>query len=340
MTDRDWLAAAFEEHRDHLRAVAYRLLGSVTDAEDAVQDTWLRLSGADTTDVENLGGWLTTVVARVSLNTLRARRHRREQPLDDTWAEAEINPQGGNAAASGPSSTSGLPGDPADEIELADSVGIALLVVLDTLTPAERLAFVLHDLFAMPFGEVGAVLGRTPEATRQLASRARRRVRGSPSNGPHGAGQHSAGQHSAGQHGAGQHGAGQHGPERAADLQRQRAAANAFLAAARGGDFEALLAILDADVELTADAATVPSGHAAQLHGAENVARGASLSAGRAADSQLALVNGSVGVVFAPVGRLQVVLAFTVGDTGKITAIDVIGDRGRLRELELAVLPD
>jgi RNA polymerase sigma factor (sigma-70 family) len=326
MTDRDWLAAAFEEHRDHLRAVAYRLLGSVTDAEDAVQDTWLRLSGADTSDVENLGGWLTTVVARVSLNTLRARRHRREQPLGDAWAEeAQINPQGGNAAVSGPSGTSGRPGDPADEIELADSVGIALLVVLDTLTPAERLAFVLHDLFAMPFGEVGAVLGRTPEATRQLASRARRRVRGGPSQGPHSAGQHSAGQH---------------GPERAADLQRQRAAANAFLAAARGGDFEALLTILDADVELTADAATVPSGHAAQLHGAENVARGASLSAGRAADSQLALVNGSVGVVFAPVGRLQVVLAFTVGEDGKITAIDVIGEPDRLRGLELAVLPD
>jgi RNA polymerase sigma factor (sigma-70 family) len=331
MTDRDWLAAAFEEHRDHLRAVAYRLLGSVTDAEDAVQDTWLRLSGADTSDVENLGGWLTTVVARVSLNTLRARRHRGEQPLGDAGAEeAALNPQGGNAAVSGPSGTSGVAGDPADEIELADSVGIALLVVLDTLTPAERLAFVLHDLFAMPFSEVGAVLGRTPEATRQLASRARRRVRGGPSHSPH----------SAGQHGAGQHGAGQHGPERAADLQRQRAAANAFLAAARGGDFEALLAILDADVELTADAATVPSGHAARLHGAENVARGASLSAGRAADSQLALVNGSVGVVFAPVGRLQVVLAFTVGSDGKITAIDVIGDPDRLRGLELAVLPD
>jgi RNA polymerase sigma factor (sigma-70 family) len=356
MTDRDWLAAAFEEHRDHLRAVAYRLLGSVTDAEDAVQDTWLRLSGADTSDVENLGGWLTTVVARVSLNTLRARRHRGEQPLGDAGAEeAALNPQGGNAAVSGPSGTSGVAGDPADEIELADSVGIALLVVLDTLTPAERLAFVLHDLFAMPFSEVGAVLGRTPEATRQLASRARRRVRGGPSHSPHSAGQHGAGQHGAGQHGAGQHGAGQHGagqhsagqhgagqpgPERAADLQRQRAAANAFLAAARGGDFEALLAILDADVELTADAATVPSGHAARLHGAENVARGASLSAGRAADSQLALVNGSVGVVFAPVGRLQVVLAFTVGSDGKITAIDVIGDPDRLRGLELAVLPD
>lgn len=311
MTDRDWLAAAFEEHRDHLRAVAYRLLGSVTDAEDAVQDTWLRLSGADTSDVENLGGWLTTVVARVSLNTLRTRRHRREQPLGDTWADAaEINPQGRNVAASGPSGTSGMPADPADEIELADSVGIALLVVLDALSPAERLAFVLHDLFAMPFGDVGAVLGRTPDATRQLASRARRRVRGAPS------------------------------PDRAADVRRQHAAASAFLAAARGGDFEALLAVLDADVELTADAATVPSGHATRLLGAEHVARGASLSAGRAADSQLALVNGSVGVLFAPGGRLQVVLAFTVGPAGTITAIDVIGDPGRLSDLELAVLPD
>jgi RNA polymerase sigma-70 factor, ECF subfamily len=311
MADSDWLAAAFEEHRNHLRAVAYRLLGSVTDAEDAVQDTWLRLTSADPSEVENLGGWLTTVVARVSLNTLRARRRRREQPLCDIWSDApQLNPQGGNVGASGPSGSSGLPRDPADEAELADSVGVALLVVLDTLTPAERLAFVLHDLFAMPFAEVAPVLGRTPEATRQLASRARRRVRGAPS------------------------------PDRAADLARQRQVASAFLAASRGGDFEALLAVLDADVELTADAATVPSGHPARLHGAESVARGAVMSAGRAASSQLALVNGSVAVVFAPAGRLQVILAFTVGTAGKIEAIDVIGDPDRLRRLTVAVLPD
>jgi RNA polymerase sigma factor (sigma-70 family) len=311
MGDSDLLAAAFEEHRNHLRAVAYRLLGSVTDAEDAVQDTWLRLTSTDPDEVENLGGWLTTVVARVSLNTLRARRRRREQPLGDTWTDAaQLSPQDGNVPASGSAGSSGLPRDPADEAELADSVGVALLVVLDTLTPAERLAFVLHDLFAMPFAEVAPVLGRTPEATRQLASRARRRVRGAPS------------------------------PDRAADLGRQRQVAGAFLAASRGGDFEALLALLDADVELTADAATVPSGHPARLHGAESVARGAVMSAGRAASSQLALVNGSVAVVFAPGGRLQVVLAFTVGAAGKITAIDVVGDPDRLRRLTVAVLPD
>jgi len=310
MAESDWLAAAFEEHRDHLRAVAYRLLGSVTDAEDAVQDAWLRLTSADTSEVENLGAWLTTIVARVSLNTLRSRRRRREQPAGDTWTVSQLNRQGGNAPASGPSGTSGMPADPADEAELADSVGVALLVVLDTLTPAERLAFVLHDLFAMPFAEVAAVLGRTPEATRQLASRARRRVHGSPS------------------------------PDRAADLTRQHEVASAFLAASRGGDFDALLALLDADVELNADAATVPSGHPARLHGAENVARGAVLSAGRAVSSQLALVDGSVAVVFAPGGHLQVVLAFTVGSAGRITAIDVIGDPDRLSRLELAVLPD
>ena len=315
MADSDVLAGAFEEHRDHLRAVAYRLLGSVSDAEDAVQDTWLRLTSADTGDVENLGAWLTTVVARVSLNTLRARRRRHEQPLGDFWPRGqELTHQGGNAAAPGPSGLSGLPGDPAAEAELADSVGVALLVVLDTLTPAERLAFVLHDLFAMPFAEVAPVLGRTPEATRQLASRARRRVRGAPSSGAL-------------------------SPGRAADLARQREVASAFLAASRGGDFEALLAVLDADVELTADAAAVPSGRPATLRGAAQVARGAVLSAGRAASSELALVNGSVAVVFAPGGRLMVVLAFTVGTAGTITAIDVIGDPERLRQLELAVLP-
>src|ERR1022692_3038089 len=178
MADSDWLAAAFEEHRDHLRAVAYRMLGSMTDADDAVQDTWLRLTGANAGEVQNLGGWLTTVVARVSLNMLRSRRYRHEEPVGDSW------PGAAEVAARG--------GDPEDEAVLADSVGLALLVVPDTLTPAERLAFVLHDLFAMPFTEVAAVLGRSTEATRQLASRARRRVRGAPS------------------------------PDRAADLARQR----------------------------------------------------------------------------------------------------------------------
>ena len=307
MADSDGLAAAFEEHRDHLRAVAYRLLGSMTDADDAVQDTWLRLTGADTSQVENLGGWLTTVVARVSLNMLRSRRRRQEEPVGDSWpSAAEVAARNGPGGAR----TAGRAADPEDEAVLTDSVGLALLVVLDTLTPAERLAFVLHDMFAMPFTEVAAVLGRSTEATRQLASRARRRVRGAPS------------------------------PDRAAGLARQREVATAFLAASRGGDFSALVALLDSDVTLTADAAATPSGRPMRFQGAELVSRGAVAASIRAADSELALVNGDVGVVFAPAGRLQIVLAFTVSPARRITAIDVIADPGRLRRLRLAVLPD
>src|SRR5215471_3495855 len=307
MADSNGLAAAFEEHRDHLRAVAYRLLGSMTDADDAVQDTWLRLTGADTSEVDNLGGWLTTVVARVSLNMLRSRGRRHEEPVGDSWPNAaEV------AAANGPNGarTAGRATDPEEEAVLADSVGLALLVVLDTLTPAERIAFVLHDMFAMPFTEVAAVLGRSTEATRQLASRARRRVRGAPS------------------------------PERAADLARQREVATAFLAAARGGDMSALVALLDSDVTLTADAVAVPSGRPMQLQGAQAVSRGAVAASVRAGESQLALVNGDVGVVFAPAGQLQAVLAFTVSPARRITAIDVIADPDRLRRLRLALLPD
>jgi RNA polymerase sigma-70 factor (ECF subfamily) len=305
MADSDGLAAAFEEHRDHLRAVAYRLLGSMTDADDAVQDTWLRLTGADTGDVDNLGGWLTTVVARVSLNMLRSRRRRHEEPVGDSWpSAAEVAARDG----AGGTRPAGRPADPETEAVLADSVGLALLVVLDTLTPAERLAFVLHDMFAMPFTEVAGVLGRSTDATRQLASRARRRVRGAPS------------------------------PDRAADLVRQREVTTAFLAASRGGDFSALVALLDSDVTLTADAAATPSGRPMRLQGAELVSRGAVAASVRAADSQLALVNGEVGVVFAPAGHLQIVLAFTVSPTRKITAIDVIADPGRLLQLRLAVL--
>ena len=308
MDDTGWLAAAFEENRDHLRAVAYRLLGSISDADDAVQDTWLRLTGADTREVENLTGWLTTVVARVSLNMLRSRRHRQEEPVGDSWPEAaEMAAFAGTAGGAG---GAGRVGDPEDEAVLADSVGLALLVVLDTLTPAERLAFVLHDMFAMPFTEVAAVLGRSADATRQLASRARRRVRGAPS------------------------------PDRAADLARQREVAAAFLAAARGGDFSALVAVLDSDVTLTADATAAPSGRPAQLHGAKTVARGAVMASGDAARSQLALVNGAVGIVSAPGGRLETVLALTVSAERRITAIDVIADPARLRRLRLAVLPD
>jgi RNA polymerase sigma factor (sigma-70 family) len=295
MADTELLAAAFEEHRAHLRAVAYRLLGSMTDADDAVQDTWLRLSRADATEVENLGGWLTTVVARVALNMLRSRRYRREEPIGDSGAD------GADAAVRAP--------DPELEAVLADSVGLALLVVLDTLTPAERLAFVLHDLFAMPFAEVANVLGRSTDATRQLASRARRRVQVTPS------------------------------PDHAGDLARQREAASAFLAASRSGDFTALIAVLDSDIVLTGDAGSAPSGRPVTLRGAETVARGAVMSGGRAESSQLALVDGAVGILYAPAGQLQVVLALTVSGT-RISAIDVITDPDRLRRLDLALLPD
>jgi RNA polymerase sigma factor (sigma-70 family) len=311
MAHSDVLAIAFEEHRERLRAVAYRLLGSMTDADDAVQDTWLRLTGADTSEVENLGGWLTTVVARVSLNMLRSRRYRNEEPVGDSWPGA-AETAAGNGAPPGPGRAGpGRPaGDPEDEAVLADSVGLALLIVLDTLTPAERLAFVLHDMFAMPFTEVAAVLGRSTDATRQLASRARRRVRGAPS------------------------------PDHAADLARQREVAAAFLTAARGGDLQALVALLDSDVTLTADAAAVPSGRPGALQGADMVARGAILASSRAGHSQLALVDGAVGIVWAPAGRLQVALALTVSAERRITAIDVIADPDRLRRLRLAVLPE
>jgi len=305
MADTDWLAAAFEEHRDHLRAVAYRLLGSMSDADDAVQDTWLRLSGADTSGVDNLGGWLTTVVARVSLNMLRSRKHRHEEPVGDSWpSAAEL------AAGSDRSGPGGRTANPEDEAVLADSVGLALLVVLDTLTPAERLAFVLHDMFAMPFDEVAAVLGRSSDATRQLASRARRRVRGAPS------------------------------PDRAADLARQREVATAFLAATRGGDMSALLALLDSDVVLNGDGTVSGSGRPVHLRGADMVAKGALLASARAERSQLALVDGDVGIVFAPAGRLEVVLVLTVNAARKVTGINLMSDPDRLRGLRLALLPE
>lgn len=292
MKDTDVLAAAFEEHRAHLRGVAYRLLGSMADADDAVQEAWLRLNSADANEVENLGAWLTTVVARVALNTLRSHRRHPEQPILPDWPE----PVDGAV--------------PEDEAVLADSVGLALVVVLDTLTPAERLAFVLHDLFAMPFTEVGAALGRSPEAARQLASRGRRRVRGAPR------------------------------PDRAADLARQREVATAFLAASRGGDLAALVAVLDEDVTLIADASAAPGGKAQQLQGAQRVSRGALAASSRAGYSQLALVDGEVGIVFAPGGQLQVVLKLTVSRDQKITVMDIIADPDRLRRLRLAVLPE
>ncbi len=285
----DGLIEQFEEHRPRLRAMAYRMLGSVSDADDAVQEAWLRLSRTDTSTVENLAGWLTTVVARVCMNMLRTRESRREESLDLRARDA----------------SDGV--DPEQEAVLADSVGLAMLVVLDTLTPAERLAFVLHDMFAVPFDEIGPMIERSAAATRQLASRARRRVNGVDSV--------------------------------PADLARQRRVVNAFLAASREGDFDALVALLHPDVVLRADQAAGPTRAPVVLRGANAVAKGARLASDRIRFTQPALVNGAVGLVMAPGGRLFVVLAFTITD-GKITAIDVIADPPRLRQVELAVLDD
>jgi RNA polymerase sigma factor (sigma-70 family) len=290
MDERDWLTERFEEQRSHLRSVAYRMLGSTSDADDAVQEAWLRLSRADTSVVDNLNGWLTTVVARTSLNMLRSRERRREHPL-----------AGQQEAAAGTEER----GDPEDEAVLADSVGLALLVVLDALSPAERLAFVLHDMFDLPFDDIAAILDRSPAATRQLASRARRRVRGTQAP--------------------------------PADRAVQQRIVEAYLAAARGGDFAALVRLLAPDVVLRADAEAAQSSTPVVLHGADAVARGAVASAGRAPFTQPALVDGAVGLVMAPRGRLFLVLGFTiVGEA--ITEIDVIADADRLRQLDLAVL--
>jgi Sigma-70, region 4 len=241
---------------------------------------------------------------------LRARRHRQEQPVGDTWPGAAEESARDQAAQSSGPGTASVTADPEDEAVLADSVGLALLVVLDTLTPAERLAFVLHDMFAMSFDEVGAVLDRSPEAARQLASRARRRVRGAPS------------------------------PDRAADLARQRQVASAFLAASRGGDMQALVALLDAEVTATADAFVVPSGKPMTLRGIAHVSRGARMSSERARQSQLAMVDDAVGIVYAPAGHLQLVLLPTVSADRKITNLDVVGDPDRLRRMQFALLPD
>ena len=283
-------ADRFEEHRTRLRAVAYRMLGSLSEADDAVQEAWLRLSRADTSSVENLAGWLTTVVARVCLNMLRTRGSRREEPLDVQVPDPIVSR------------------DPEQEALLADSVGLAMLVVLDTLTPAERLAFVLHDMFAVPFDEIAPMIERSPTAVRQLASRARRRVKGVPAV-----------------------------PD--ADRIRQRQVVDAFLAASRGGNFDALLALLDPDVVLRADRAAGPTPSPVVLRGAQSVVKGASAAADRARFTQPALVNGTVGLVMAPLGQLVLVLRFTITD-GKITEIDVIADPDRLRRLDLAVLDD
>jgi RNA polymerase sigma factor (sigma-70 family) len=289
MNTHEWLAEQFEAERPHLRAVAYRMLGSLTEADDAVQESWLHLSRSDTSGVKNLGGWLTTVVARICLDMLRSRSSRREESLEASVPEPITSRESGI--------------DPEQEALLADSVGLALLVVLDTLTPAERLAFVLHDLFAVPFDEIAPIVGRSEAAARQLASRARRRVRGGAT-------------------------------EPDADLTRSREVVDAFLAASRGGDFDALLAVLDPDVVFRADRTAVPAGASREVHGASAVAR---LFSGRAQGAHSALVNGTVGVVVARRGRLFLVLNLTV-TRGRIVEIDVVADPTRLRQLRLSVL--
>ena len=296
MDEHDWLAQHFEENRTHLKAVAYRMLGSPSEADDALQEAWLRLSRSDTSGIQNPGGWLTTVVGRVCLDMLRSRKSRREEPLGE--------PSG--ARVPQPIASRGDGTDPEHEALLADSIGPALLMVLETLAPAERLAFVLHDMFGVPFEEIAPIVGRSPTATRQLASRARRRVQGA-TNVPD------------------------------ADLTLQREVVDAFLAAARGGDFDALLAVLDPDVVLRADSRAMRVGLSREVRGAPAVAERA--LKGRARAARPALVNGAVGVVVAPRGRLLAVLGFTVRG-GKIVEIDAIADPARLGRLDLALLDD
>ncbi|WP_103337521.1 sigma-70 family RNA polymerase sigma factor [Amycolatopsis sp. CA-126428] len=283
----DALTGRFEQERPRLRAVAYRMLGSAAEADDAVQEAWLRFHRAGAGEIDNIPAWLTTVVARVCLSLLRTRRNHREEPLD-----GQPEPDDDRR-------------DPGQEAELADTVGLALLVVLDALGPAERVAFVLHDMFAVPFDEIAPVIGKTPAAARQLASRARRRVKG--------------------------------GTTTDADLPRRRKVVEAFLAASRGGDFEALLALLDPDVVLHADRFAGPSPAPIVLRGVESVRRGAILASERARASELALVDGAPGLLMVREGRPAVVLAFRVDDD-RITGIDVIADPERLAALELAVL--
>ena len=308
--DDELLAERFEGNRARLRAMAYRMLGSASDADDAVQEAWLRAARAGADGVANLDGWLTTITSRVCLDLLRSRQARREELAGD--AEEEFGLQAAVGGGAGRADAGG----PEQEAVLADSVGLALLVVLDRLAPAERVAFVLHDTFGVPFDEIAQITGRSPDAARQLASRARRRVRGA----------------------AGQDGRPGGGPAAAARLARQRTVAEAFLVAARAGDRSALLAVLDPDVVLHADGAAVPAGRPAELRGAAAVANGARLSGQRSRFSVLALVDGVPGVVYAPHGKVEIVLAFSYRDD-RISGIEVIADAGRLDALELAV-PD
>lgn len=290
MDEHEWLAEQFEAYRNHLRTVAYRMLGSLSDADDAVQASWLRLSRSDTSDVENMGGWLTTVVARVCLDMLRSRKSRREESLDSHLPEPTMSRK-----------DDGM--DPEHEAMLADSVGLALLVLLDTLNPAERLSYVLHDMFAMPFEDIAPIVGRSPAAARQLASRARRQVRGVeivPNS----------------------------------DVARQRDVVAAFLTASRTGDFEGLLAVLDPDVVFRADSVAVTGGAASEIRGAAAVATNFS---GRARAVQPALVNGVVGAVWASEGQTHIAFNFTFAD-GKIVEINMSKDPAYLSELDVMLL--
>jgi RNA polymerase sigma factor (sigma-70 family) len=295
----DWLAQRFEENRTRLRAVAYRMLGSISEADDAVQEAWLRLSRSDTSGIENLGGWLTTVVARMCLNMLRSRRSRREEPLGEPQVGVHV-PDPIVSRADGV--------DPENETLLADSVGLALLVVLDTLAPAERLAFVLHDVFAVPFDQIAPIVGRSSTTARQLASRARRRVQ-------------------------------ETAPVPDTDLTLQREVVDAFFAAAHDGDFDALVAVLDPDVVLRSDGGVARPGASFVVHGARAVAEQALTFARLSPFVRPALVNGAAGVVVAPRGRPFSVMGFTVS-RGKIVQIDGLADPERLRRLDLAVLED
>ena len=295
MDENEWLAERFEEQRAHLRAVAYRMLGSLTEADDAVQDAWLRLSRSGADDVENLRGWLTTIVARVCLNMLRARKVRREESIELHLPDPIVSREGTL--------------EPEHEALLADSVSTALLIVLDTLAPAERLAFVLHDLFEVPFEEIAPMVGRTPTAARQLASRARRRVKGAELRSPD------------------------------PDLARQRAVVDAFFSAARGGDFDALVAVLDPEIVLREDFGPRRPAASRVLHGAAAVAKEARIGANPAAQLHPALVNGAAGVVVTVGGRPFAVLGFTVA-AGKIVAIDAFGDPQRVRRIAAAVLTE
>ncbi|MFJ2016410.1 MULTISPECIES: RNA polymerase sigma factor SigJ [Streptomyces] len=295
MDDEKQLAERFQAHRGHLRAVAYRMLGSLSEAEDAVQEAWLRLSRSDVSEVENLGGWLTTVVGRICLDLLRSRGARREEPLTDTFVPDPVVTPLDRV-------------DPEQQALLGDSVGLALMVVLETLGPAERLAFVLHDLFAVPFDDIAPVVGRTSVATRRLASRARRRVQDAE-------------------------------PAADPDPGRRREVLEAFLAASRGGDFDALVAVLDPEVVLRADAGALATGMAASkvLRGAKSVAEGAFMFRGTSRYARLVLVNGEIGLVTAPEGRPVSVMAVTVAD-GRITRIYILSDPERLKRLDLTGL--